>query len=408
MSKGFFSPDQTKSKTRPDGKVYSCAACGLYKGALSPKMKPFGNFKKKIMNIGEAPGEVEDERGKQWQGKTGQLLRKTYQELGIDLFDDCININTVNCRPKGTKGNRPPTPHEINCCRRIVMKAIEYHQPHIIVLLGGSAIQSIIGYRWKKDLGGVYKWRGWTIPDRDFDTWIIPTFHPSYVERSDAEEVMTIWKQDLKKVVEKSEEDLPKYYKPRIKIIEDLSPLNDIKADRVAFDYETTGIKPHAKGHRIICASIAYTPNHAYSFMIPKTRKECKPLLDLLANPFIGKMAHNMKYENLWSIFRMRQPVINWEWDSIIAAHQLDNRRGVTSLKFQTYVNFGIVDYASGVKPYLESGSKDGNAHNRIMELISKPGGAKQLLTYCGYDSVYEYRLAALQQEAMDYDFLPF
>ena len=73
---------QTESKSRPDGKTYSCASCGLYKNALSPKMRAYGEFKKEILNIGEAPGEVEDKRGMPWQGKSGRLLKKVYRRLG--------------------------------------------------------------------------------------------------------------------------------------------------------------------------------------------------------------------------------------------------------------------------------------------------------------------------------------
>ena len=80
---GFFSKKETESISRPDGKSISCISCGLSKECKSPKMEPFGNFKKKILNIGEAPGEVEDVRGKPFQGKTGQLLRRTYEKLGM-------------------------------------------------------------------------------------------------------------------------------------------------------------------------------------------------------------------------------------------------------------------------------------------------------------------------------------
>jgi len=80
----------------------------------------------------------------------------------------------------------------------------------------------------------------------------------------------------------------------------------------------------------------------------------------------------------------------------------------VTGLKFQTYVNFGVVDYASEVAPYLQAKDNNGNAINRIMELVGMPGGKEKLLEYCGLDAVYEYRLAMIQQKVMNYNFLPF
>ena len=140
---------------------------------------------------------------------------------------------------------------------------------------------------------------------------------------------------------------------------------------------------------------------------MPKSRVERQPFIDLLANPDIGKMAHNMKFEETWSVVRLRQPIQNWVWDSMQAAHILDNRPGVTGLKFQVYVRFGVVDYSSEVELYLKSASKDGNAINHIYELLEKPGGQEMLLEYCGWDAIWQYRLAMLQMSEMNFD-LPF
>ena len=399
MNEGFFTRKETESKTRPDGKTYSCASCGLYHDATSPRMKPFGNFKKGILNLGEAPGEIEDKRGKQWQGKTGRLLQKTYRHLGIDLFEDCLNINAVNCRPMDKKGiNRIPTNYEIDCCRKKVLQTIEQYKPKVIVLLGNSALYCLLGHRWKKDLGGIMKWRGWTIPDQDFNCWICPAFHPSYVGRLEAE-VETVWIQDLERIIKKADEPLSKYQEPRIEVIENLFPLKELVLHQVAIDYETTGLKPQARGHRIICASIAFNENHAYVFMMPKSRNARQPFVDLLADPAIGKMAHSIKFEEAWSVVRLRQPAQGWMWDSMLAAHVLDNRPSVTSLKFQIYVNFGIIDYASEVAPYLQAPTKGGNDMNHVYELLKQPGGQEKLLEYCGLDAIYAYRLSMLQMK---------
>jgi DNA polymerase len=411
MNGGFFTKKEVESTSRPDGKTYSCVSCGLYKDCTSAKMEPFGNFRLGIMNIGEAPGETEDARGKPWQGKVGRLLQRTYNDLGIDLFEDCININAVNCRPMDKDGNnRAPSNYEIECCRKKILKLISDYKPKLIILLGGSAVISLIGHRWKKDLSGITKWRGWTIPDQDFNAWVCPTFHPSYVERSDGGVEETIWIQDLKQAFEllstqtyQNEVYLnhpfPVYKEPKIEIIEDLAVLQYITSAEVAFDYETTGLKPHADRHRIVCAAVADTEDHCYAFLMPTTRNGRQPFIDLLANKKIGKMAHNMKFEETWSVVRLRQPVQGWLWDSMLCAHVFDNRPGITNLKFQTYVHFGIVDYASDVAPYL-SAEDDGNGNgiNRLMQFIEKPGGTAQLLKYCALDAVYEYRLAKKQQ----------
>jgi DNA polymerase len=371
-------------------------------------MNPFGNFKKGILNIGEAPGSTEDSKGKQWQGKTGRLLQRTYEKLGIDLFEDCLNINAVNCRPTDTGGNnRAPTPHELSCCRNVIVsKVIREYQPNLIVLFGGSAVYSLIGHRWKKELGGISKWRGWTIPDQDYRAWICPVFHPSFVERSDDEVTQVIWEQDLQNALSKVKETLPRYKEPKIEIIDNLDILNDITVDMVAFDFETTGLKPHASGHRIVSCSVAVNENHVYVFLMPETKRERQPIVNLLANSSIMKMAHNMKFEDAWSLVRLKQQVDCWGWDSMQAAHILDNRQGVAGLKFQTYVNFGVVDYSSEIEPYLVA--KHANDFNQIDKLLKLPGGKEKLLTYNALDSIFEYRLAVKQMKIMNYSFLPF
>lgn len=407
---GFFSKKQTESKSRPDGRVYSCASCGLYKTAKSPKMKPYGNFKKEILIIGEAPGEVEDERGRQWQGKTGLLLKSTLRRLGIDLFEDCLNTNACACRPMNDEGqNRVPAPYEIDCCRRFIFKTIEEYQPRTVLLFGDTALYSVIGRRWKKNLGGIMKWRGFIIPDQDLKAWICPTFHPSYVERSEGQEVQTVWWNDLNNAICSINEPFYKDKKPTIHKITDLKDLKKLPSSMIAIDYETTGIKPQAEGHRIVCASIAFDRNHCFVFKMPDSIKERKPFVDILANNEISKIGHNIKHEENWSVELLGQPVENWYWDSMLATHILDNRTGITGLKFQTYVNFGVVDYDDMVVPYLKGiEGKNGNSMNKIDQLITRQDGLDTLLTYCAMDSIYTYRLAMRQLKLMNYDQLPF
>lgn len=360
-------------------------------------MKPFGNFKKGILNIGEAPGEWEDRKGKQWQGKVGQLLQKTYAKLGIDLFEDCLNINSANCRPTDEKGaNRPPSNYEIQCCRKIVFAAIEQYKPKVIVLFGNSPLFSIIEHRWKKDLNGITEWRGWTIPDQELKTWICPVFHPSYVDRQNSPEVNLVWENDLQRAISMTKVPFSKFIEPKINVIEDLTELESIpNCSTIAFDFETTGLKPHLQEHKIICASVAYNENEAFVFEIPKTKRKLQPFLNLLENKTIQKMAHNMKYEKAWSEAKLGVKVKNWYWDSMLAAHILDNRTGITGLKFQSYVNFGIIDYSSHIEKWLKA--KDANSLNKLQEYFSTESGKNEVLKYCGYDSVLEFRLAMKQ-----------
>lgn len=371
-------------------------------------MNAFGNFRRGILNIGEAPGELEDQEGKQWQGKTGRALKRAYRKLGIDLFEDCLNINAVNCRPPD---NRTPSPYEIDCCRAVkVQKVIDEYQPKVIVLFGNAAIQSFLGNRFGGDLGGATKWRGWKIPDQEFKCWVVPTFHPSYVQREEGDHVMVTWMRDLETAISAASEPFPRTPKPSITYLDDTAEIERFRPGiaEMAFDYETTGLKPHMEGQEIVCAAITFSLEHTLAFQMPKTKKGIRPFTDLLQDPTIQKMAHNMKFEDTWSVVKLRTQPQGWMWDSMLAAHILDNRKGITGLKFQTYVNFGIVDYSSEITPYLRGKGKGGNAMNDIISLMAKPGGSRKVLEYCALDSFYQFLLAKKQIDIMNYQFLPF
>ena len=400
---GFFTKKEIESKSRPGGKLYSCASCGLFRQATHAKMKPTGSFEKYILCIGSVNNELEDYKGKHWVGDGSSILRKELAKFDVDLYRDCLSINAVNCHPIEDDFNKD---YAVAACRNTINLLIQEKQPSIVLLFGIDAVKSVIGARWQKDLKTIERWRGWVIPDQSLGTWICPVYHPLDLMK-DRKEMFTIWQQDLERALSYIDKPFPKHKEPTIHYIKNLDPLNEIKTDRIAFDYETTGIKPHANGHKIVCASVAIDPNTVYTFLMPQKKKKRLPFITLLKNPMIGKMAHNMKFEDNWTVEILKTNVNNWEWDSMIAAHNLDNRPDISGLKFQTYVHFGIADYDSEINPYLKSGDKSSNALNKV-EVLLGTKKEKLLLKYCALDSIYQYRLAMIQQDIINYDFLPF
>ena len=139
---------------------------------------------------------------------------------------------------------------------------------------------------------------------------------------------------------------------------------------------KTTGIKPHAKGHRIVCAAVARNEREVMVAMFPRDNRssELDGFRQVLGNSSIGKIAHNMKFEHTWTKYALGVEVRGWDWDSMLAAHVLDNRRRVTGLKFQTYVNFGIVDYNANVGGYFKTDNS--NSINSLDRLIRTERGA--------------------------------
>ena len=389
-------------------KKYSCVSCGLYKFCNSPKMPPTGNFKKKILVIGSRPAEIDDAHGKQFVGIGGRGLKKALAENGIDLQEDCLSVNAIRCYTR-KEPTKPQYTIQLEACRSKTLQVIEKYKPNVIILVGDTAARSVIAHRWKKNFDNINKWRGWVIPDQDFKAWVCPVYDPATFDVKNETEATTILKQDIARIAQHVHKKPLISEEPEIEYITDLNLLKNITNGTIAFDYETTGLKPYGKGHRIVCASVADNTNHVYTFLMPKSRKERKPFIDLLQDEFVYKMAHNMKFEDNWTNVRLGTGIKGWMFDSQVAAHIIDNRAGVTGLKFQTYVMLGIVDYDSEISPVLQSKDGTSNGFNTVQEYIAKSkGNERKILKYCALDSIYEYRIAMMMQRQMNYDMLPF
>ena len=378
-----------------------CGECGLSTECYSPRMEPSGDGTKNILFVTEAPGENEDRQGIQLIGDAGQFLRECLDDIGEDL-DDATKTNCVICRPPGNK----ITDTHVDCCRPNLLKTIEKLKPNVIILLGGKAVESLLPTEWKKDKKfSITRWRGWTIPSALHKAWICPTYHPSYILRMKKDPVLVSWfKRDLKAAyeleketvlyteLEKLKSSIELIRKPReVRLfLRDLSKRKGI----LAFDYETTGLKPEREKQKIVSCSFCLDEEETQAMMIDDSTH--KSLSKVLLNPKLKKVASNLKFEDRWSRVKLGHPVAGWFWDTMMAAHILDNRRGITSVKFQSYIYFGVGDYDSHIHPYLEA--KFANGLNHIHEIDEE-----ELLIYNGLDSLLEFMVMDHQKVLMGF-----
>lgn len=404
MQRGFFNTENTSMKVKKSN-LPECARCKLSKTCLSPKIKPSGKGKKEILIIAEAPTEHDDDRGANFTGDCGTVLRRELKDHGIDLDNDCTLTTAVICRPpKGRGANKL----EVASCRPNIMAAMEEHKPHLVILLGSLAVESLIGSRWNKDNKfNIHKWRGFTIPDQKFKAWICPILDPKYVLRQRKQNKTKflapaefLFKQDIKAAVDLLDVEVPDYGDPaeHVKI---LSPdmakdvlqklLDDVNERRVSFDYETTGLKPHDPKHYIVSASICFEDNRAYAFSMDTGDDELEDLwCDFLTAEHILKAGANIKFEEMWGRTIYDVETTPWDFDVVLGAHVIDNRSGITGLKFQTYVQLGFSEYGDEMEPYLSA--KGSNALNRAAK-----APRKKLLLYNGMDSWFTHILAQQQ-----------
>jgi DNA polymerase len=417
VNDGFFSKEETQAKLHPK-KTTGCGICGLKNTCKSPKLEPFGTGGKKILIIGEAPSAKEDRRGElNMAGDASIFLRRVFRKHDIDLENDCRKINAICCYPGTDKEgkSREPTDKEIEACRPRIWKEIEELQPHLILLFGNAAIKSFLKHRWQKDLGGVNKWRGFTIPDRDTQAWVCATYHPSAVKEHDDFKpnpaVETIFKQDIETALSCLDRDRPEGGDDRkcVELLHDPEDIADLLSDIrrqappiLSHDYEATGLKPHREGHRLVSLGLSYSPDKAYAFLMKNmTDGALRAWKAILLNKKIGKTAHHLKFESMWSRVKLEVETQRWLWDSMLAAHVIDNRPDITGLKVQTYLLEGVVDYDSEISEFLKATDEEREKHgaNAINRIDEAP--ISDLLTYNGLDALYGLRITIKQMETL-------
>lgn len=135
-----------------------------------------GDPEASLMFIGEAPGADEDMKGEPFVGRAGDTLSKMITAMGLTREQVYI-ANILKCRPDmpaGAPGNRKPTPDEMSTCSPYLLAQIEIIQPKVMVGLGASAVEGLLGAKGtiSKLRGNFQEFRG--IP-------FMPTFHPSYL-----------------------------------------------------------------------------------------------------------------------------------------------------------------------------------------------------------------------------------
>jgi DNA polymerase len=140
------------------------------------------------MLVGEGPGEQEDLSGRAFVGKSGHLLDKMMESIGLSTETDLLIANIVKCRPPE---NRAPLAPEVAACFPYLRRQIELVSPRTIVLLGFPAVKAFFGKQAPDGIGevvGTFQ----PIPD-----WpgidLFTLFHPAYLLR-DPRKKLDTWR----------------------------------------------------------------------------------------------------------------------------------------------------------------------------------------------------------------------
>lgn len=146
-----------------------------------------GDLDAAVMFVGEAPGGDEEDQGEPFVGRAGQLLNRMIKAMGLEREQVYIG-NILNWRPAmggrspdgSQTGNRPPTAEEMACCLPFIRAQIAVVQPKVLVALGKTAVDGLLGAERFKSMGAARgAWHEYA------GTPLRATYHPSYLLRQE-------------------------------------------------------------------------------------------------------------------------------------------------------------------------------------------------------------------------------
>lgn len=405
MGAGFFGGSALQRSTLDAGRgLPKCGICKFAPQCDSPRMEVGGRGKLPVLVVGEIPGVKEDQLGKHFAGLSGARLRDSFKEIGQDLRDCHLTYSMICRAPKG----RAFSDVNINACRPTLLKTIDTVKPKVIILLGPATVRSLVPTERGGSVGAFDRWVGHAIPSAQYGAWLCPTYSPAHMLRMNEDPVLLkLWHQHLARAFKLTERKPVAYSmkelwahvetitSPRLARLR----LKDLarKSGRCAFDYEANCLKPDRKEAKLLAVSFCLEGKDTFSLLI-KNQETLDSISKVLRNPKLRMIASNMKNEERWTKAKMGHYVANWWWDTMVAAHVLDQRKGITSIKFQAFLYFGVPDYDRFVERFMEEDPRN-PGYNTLDKMDTK-----DLLNYNGLDSLLEFMVAEKQQQDMGLD----
>src|SRR5205807_477135 len=157
-----------------------CKACDLWKTGTQTVFGE-GRTGAKIMFVGEQPGDREDRMGLPFVGPAGQLLDRGLSEAGIDRAEAYVTnaVKHFKWEPRGKRRiHKKPRASEIEACKPWLEAEISVVKPQVIVCLGATAAQALLGKRFS-----VLRQRGEVLPSA-IAPRVMATVHPSSLLRA--------------------------------------------------------------------------------------------------------------------------------------------------------------------------------------------------------------------------------
>jgi uracil-DNA glycosylase family 4 len=416
----FEKSKKKKSSLRKRSFIAACAQCGRknVKDKITKKIisrcypiPVSGEGNKKILLIRDQPTESINSSGNWFvrQSSKPSFILNALRNADIEPEEDCWMTGAAVCY-----GNGHPL-LAIESCLPTLNNTIQNLQPKVIIPIGTHATYAVMSFLWRDEsTGGLARFIGQQIPAKRWNAWVCPVYDSAYILSlgyknpkipnipTSTGVVAYLWlERHIEEAVKKLEEppfpddgskDLIQFLYTVDDIGEALEMIGNSNKGYAAVDYETNCLKPEVTGARVLCAAVCLGGWNKICRIIafPMLHDVIPEWKRFLQSP-IPKVAHNCKFEDRWSNIFFKTPVNNWAGDTMLNTHILNCSPGITGLKFQAAVNFGVVGYEDATKPYMDSGE---NKLNRLHEVP-----LETLLKYCANDTLFTWKLFIKQMK---------
>jgi len=334
----------------------TCKYCGLDTGRTLGSYlgkKPKG---KRIAIVGGEPNADDIIFGKPFSGQSGEFLTQVLSENGVDI-EECFLVNVMCCQSK--EGQSLSLENHIDVARPNLFNDLEQFNPDVIIALGSTALQGVLGEPGK-DYGKIANFRGiWhDIQLGSKKVPVMPTFHPGFV-------MMVANKfQDFTRDMQRA--FLPRllFPEPTLTLVEDMKLAKELFVGAImrqtndagirAWDIETDGLKVESD---ILCIGVTTNPEmhivFSEEFMHSEGANEYFCQVNMQKN--LTHSGHNF--------IAFDQPVIEHfiggkfpcDLDTMLSHWVVDERYRTHGLKDIARNYYGIPNYEEEAKKYLDS-----------------------------------------------------
>jgi len=374
-----------------------CNICGLYHGLKNPFTCTYGKGKLNALIVTTKPSSMEDLKGNGFSGEPVASLSEYFSKLGINLENNFYKTSATGCYHKGET-----TEASLFRCKKKLIKEIGKCKPKHIITVGAASTKSVIGHMFKMADISTLCFR--SIPVHEYNAWVYPILDPSKLSTPNEK---AYFSRLVKYVLSQIKEDKPlikvnpfEFVTTLVKgedVINGLNTLLDGSNFVSAFDTETTGLKPQYKYQEIVTmaiatreGSIAFPLNHNEDTHTDAEYKEITSLVkEYLTRKDIGKIAHNIQFDTMWTEVFFRRRVNGWLACTLTNQHLIDHRTGAKGLKDIAFLRWGIRDYDAKTKGYIESVESGAKAMNRMREM-----SLHEQLLYVGADAYLTLKLS--------------